>query len=466
MAFESAHDLAAAIAARQISPVEAVEQALSRLTVVNAALNIRCGDLSREARAQARLAEQAVMAGQTVGPLHGVPIAIKDFTPTRGHLTTRGSWSTGDWQPDTDPVIVQRLKSAGAIVIAKTTTPEFAHSSYTQSPRWGISRNPWDTGRTPGGSSGGSAAIVSSGCVPLAEGTDMGGSVRIPAALSGVVGMKPSLGRIPMDILDTVFDNISHFGPLARTVDDAALFLAITSGPDEADIQSQPAPPLLPMPIGGDVRGKRFALSIDLGYYDVHPQVAAQVLVAADALRQQGAAVEMVDLGWTRRLNDTALAIWGVTLAAAFGTARETFRDRMDPELVSLMDASDHLSAIDFKRLETIRTALWHDLRHLFSTYDALLCPTCAQPAPPVDTKDSDFMTDTPDGRFHGLDMTCMFNLVGQCPAISVPCGLTADQGLPVGLQIVGRRFADAEVLNIARAVERAFPMPRPPLFA
>ncbi|MCF8482097.1 MAG: amidase [Rhodospirillum sp.] len=466
MAFESAVDLAAAIASGVISPVEAVTAALERIATVTASLDMTVGDLSEEALRDARGAEAAISGGQTLGPLHGVPIAIKDFTPTKGHLTTRGSWATGDWRPEADPVIIQRLKAAGAIIVAKTTTPEFAHSSFTDSPRWGVTRNPWNPERTPGGSSGGSAAIVASGCLPLAEGTDMAGSIRIPAALSGVVGFKPSLGRIPMDILPTSFDSMAHFGPLARTVDDAALFLKVTSGPHPSDILSQRLPTPLSLPIPGDMRGKRLALSVDLGYYDVHPDIARRVREAADVLRHQGAQVDEIPLSWTRRLNDTAMTLWAVALAAAFGEARDRIRDRMDPALVTFMDGVETLGAIDYKRLEGIRAVLWTELTGLFLTYDALLCPTCAQPAPPVEARDSEFMGDTPEGRFAGLDMTCMFNLVGQCPAISVPCGLTSTERLPVGLQIIGPRFADAGVLTIARAVEREITLPKPPLFA
>ena len=175
--------------------------------------------------------------------LHGLPIAIKDLTPTPGKTTTLGSKVFEHWAPDHDAPIVERLLGAGAILVGKTTTPEFAHSGFTQSPLWGISRNPWNPERTPGGSSGGSAAAVATGCVALAEGSDAGGSVRIPAAMCGCVGLKPSLGRIPLAILPTVFEQYCHFGPLARTIDDAALFLSVTEGPDERDILSLPRRP-------------------------------------------------------------------------------------------------------------------------------------------------------------------------------------------------------------------------------
>lgn len=451
----SAVAMAAAVRERRRRPTDLVTRALERAGEIDS-LNAFVVLDEAGAMEAARAADRAVDAGALLGPLHGVPVAFKDFTPTRGHLTTRGSWTTGNWVPDFDPVIVRRLKAAGAIVIGKTATPEFAYSSYTHSPRWGITRNPHDPGRTPGGSSGGSACAVATGCVPLAEGTDMGGSVRIPAAFSGVVGLKPSLGRIPMDILPTVFDNLSHFGPLASCVDDAALFLSVAQGPDDADILSQPRPEPIELPVTPAAEGLRLALSVDLGYYAVDPGVAARIESAAEALRAAGAEVERVDLPWSREINDTWMALWGVTLAAAWGHPARGRKAEMDPAVVALMDGARNMRAVTFKRTELLRTRIWRDLAALFQHYDALLCPTCAVPAPGLDTTDADFEHDLTDGRFAGLDMCCPFNLVPQCPAISVPVGIT--QGLPVGLQIVGRRFADARVLQIARAVEAAFP--------
>lgn len=449
--------MAAAVRDGRLRPSQLVARSLERAEQI-AGLNAFVLLDGEGAMAAAQAADRRAAAGDPdLGPLHGIPVAIKDFTPTRGHLTTRGSWSTGDWVPQADPVIVQRLKAAGAIVIGKTTTPEFAHAGYTHSPRWGVTRNPHDPRRTPGGSSGGSGCAVATGCVALAEGTDMGGSVRIPAALCGVVGLKPSLGRIPMDILPTVFDNLSHFGPIAACVDDAALFLSVTEGPDDADISSQPATDPVAVPVApAPARELRLALSMDLGYYAVDAQVAARVEAAAEALAQAGATVERVALPWTRAVNDTWLQLWGVALAAAWGDLAREHRASMDPALLALMDGARSVAAVDYKRSENFRTRLWHELRAILGHYDALLCPTSAVPAPLLDTAESDFGHDTRDGRYRGYDLCSPFNLVAQCPVISVPVGSAG--GLPVGLQIVGRRFADRKVLEIAKALEQAFP--------
>ena len=461
----SAAALARAIARGERTSEEVVERAFRRIAAVQEKLNPFCFLYEEEALKLAREADAAVAAGRPLPPLHGVPIAIKDFTPIAGKRTTRGSHALEHWIPERSPVIVRRLQAAGAIVVGKTTTPEFAFSSFTESPLWGITRNPWNPARTPGGSSGGSAVAVATGCVPLAEGTDMGGSVRIPAALCGVVGMKPSLGRIPMDILPTTFDSISHFGPLARTVEDAALFLSVTQGPHDADIRSLGDAPDYRDLSPDSLLGKRIALSPDLGFFAVDPEVEANTRATADALRELGARVEEVRLDWSRRVVDAWFAYWGVFLAASFGDLREGQVSRMDPELLRLMAAGDRMDAVAFKGLEVVFTEQWKVLAALFRNFDALLCPTMALPAPEVGRDDRDFDREDAEGRYHGLDMTCPFNNVAPCPALSVPSGFTTD-GLPTGVQIVGRRHDDRGVLEIGAALEPVIGWPQwqPPL--
>jgi Asp-tRNA(Asn)/Glu-tRNA(Gln) amidotransferase A subunit family amidase len=465
LAYTPATELAERIRKKEISPVEVMENCLARIEEVNPSLNCFCFVFAGEALAQAREAEAVVVRGDDLGPLHGIPVAIKDFTPTKGKRTTRGSKAFENWIPDHNALIVDRLCEGGAIMVGKTTTPEFAYSSFTKSPLWGITRNPWNQSMTPGGSSGGSAAAVASGCVPMAEGTDMGGSVRIPASFCGIVGLKPSLGRIPMDILPTVFDNISHFGPLTRTIGDAALFMSAASGPDERDIMSVKEAVDFSATMPGNVEGKRFALSLDLGFLAVDAEVEALVRAAAAALADAGARIEEVDLGWTKQAVDSWYEYWGVYLAAFFADKLEAHRDDMDPEVVSLLEAGLAMDAVSFKRIEIVRTEQWRKLAALFENYDALLCPTMALPAQPADGSDSNYDRVDEAGRYHALDMTCVFNNVAQCPALSVPAGFTS-AGLPVGLQIVTPRFADVEALDIGAALEKVRPWVenRPPV--
>jgi Asp-tRNA(Asn)/Glu-tRNA(Gln) amidotransferase A subunit family amidase len=465
LSYTPAVELARLIRARELSPVDVVGNSLERIAEVNPALNCFCFVYPDEALELARKAERAVQAGNELGPLHGVPIAIKDLTPTAGKRTTLGSYAYEHWVPEESAVIVEKLLGAGAIMVGKTTTPEFAYSSFTDSPLWGITRNPWDVSRSPGGSSGGSGAAVASGCVPLAEGSDMGGSVRIPASWSGVVGLKPSFGRIPLDILPTQFDTIQHFGPLARTVDDARLFLSAAQGPDDRDIMSL-APALdLSGPLDSSAEGLRLALDVDVGCYAVDAEVERAVRDAAAALEAAGAVVEEVDLGWTRELSDAWVEHWGVYLAAIFGHVLPEHREQMDPRLLAYMDAGLAMSAVDFKRLEFVRTDAWKKLRPILAEYHALLCPTMSMTARPVDEDDAPYYRETDDGLYRGLDMTSMFNFVSQCPVLSVPAGWSSDE-LPIGLQIVARRYEDDLALRVGAALEAVRPWAgrRPPI--
>ncbi|MEM7225152.1 MAG: amidase [Pseudomonadota bacterium] len=457
LVFRSAAELADLVRRREVSPVAVVEAALSRIEEVNPALNCFCFIYPEEALEAARAAERAVLAGEDLGPLHGVPVAVKDLTPTKGKRTTLGSHVFEQWVPEHDAVVVERLAAAGAILVGKTTTPEFAHAGFTQSPLWGVTRNPWNPAMSPGGSSGGSGAAVASGCVPLAEGTDMGGSVRTPAAECCLVGLKPSLGRIPMDILPSLFDNISHFGPLARTVGDAALFLAATHGPDDRDISSLPGPLELSGPLERPLNGRRLALSVDLGCYRVHPEIEANLRAAVADLAEAGVEVEEVALPWSAELDRAWTKIWGVFMAAYFGEHLEAWRGRMDPDVVTLIEAGRAMSAVDYKRLEILRSEQWRQLAPILAEYDALITPTMAQPTVPVERKGQERSEFDEEGRYTTRFMTEPFNLVGQCPVLSVPTGFTKE-GLPTALSICGRRYDEPTVLAIGAALERLRP--------
>lgn len=458
LCYTPATDLIGRYLARDISPVEVVQNSLQRIEEVNAALNCFCFVYPEEALAKAKAAEDRLHKGDG-RPLEGVPIAIKDFTPTKGKVTTRGSRLLQDWVPDWNPVVVERLEAAGAIMVGKTTTPEFATSGFTDSPLWGITRNPWDLARTPGGSSGGSGAAVAAGCVPLAEGTDMGGSVRIPAALCGVVGHKPSLGRIPMDIIDTVYDNISHFGPLARTISDAALFLDIAQGEHPSDIQSLPRCQL-DNPVPGDVEGMKFALDVTLGFCAVDPGVESNLRASASALADAGAVIEEIDLGWDSNIVEMWNGTWGIFMAAAYDQLTDVpldeNRDRMSEGLVKWIELGRTIDAVTARQWEFERTKYWHKLAAVLEKHHALLCPTMAVTAPPVEMRDWDFGGTNDAGMFECMDMTGAFNYMAQCPALSVPSGFA--DGLPTAVQIVARRYDDALALNIGAAVEQAAP--------
>ena len=429
-----------------------IKDSLERCHSVQQHLNPFTAIYDDEAIETAEASALRLRNGAAIRPLEGVPVAIKEFTPIKGMPTTRGSAALKDRIATDQPVLVQRLLDAGAIIVARTTTPEFAHSSFTRSPLYGHTKNPFDASKTCGGSSGGSAVAVSTGCVPLAEGTDMGGSVRIPAALSGCVGFKPSFGRIPMDILPTVFDTISHFGPLARTIEDIKLFMNVVSGPDNRDILSQVSPQDLDQP-DFDPKTLKLAVSPDLGFFEIDADVAHAFDQSLSSLADAGAELAPVDLGWGPEIVDAWYDYWCVYLAAAAEDLLDDHRQDMDPEFLALVDRGLSMSAVAFRRIDEVRTKQWRQFSNVMTGFDALLCPTMALPAPPLHASENDFTAVNTNGRLAGLDMTCMFNSIGQCPALSVPSGLSKD-GLPLATQIIGNRFDDATTLNIGQLLQ------------
>ncbi len=451
---QPARVIAAAVRDGHFSAAEIVAASLARvhaMTECNAFVAV----LDEAAGAAAAALDRLSPDARKTLSLLGVPFAAKDMTPTEGTATTLGSWTSGDAPATETALVVRRLQAAGAVLIGKTATPEFANSGFTASPRWGTTRNPRDKTRSPGGSSGGSGAAVAAGCVPFAEGTDMGGSVRIPAAFCGVVGLKPSFGRIPMTILPSLFDDISHFGPLARTVDDAALFMAAAAGPSDDDPFS--------LPLGFDeaathpstgLAGRRLALSMDLGFFAVETPVRDAVAAEVERLRDAGAVVTEVAMPWTRDVVDRWTDLWGVFMAGYFGERRAEFAARMDPAVLALMARGDALGAVAVKRIELLRSRMWRDMAAVLANHEALLCPTCAILPPPVEQTDDYYAGDDANGRFAGLDMCSPFNMVPMLPAISLPARRHAG-ALPVGLQVVGRRHGDEALLALARLIER-----------
>lgn len=431
---------------RQVSPLELVDAALARIERVQPLVNCFVEVWAEEARRR---------AGATLaGPLSGIPVAIKDTTPWAGHRVTFGSRTNASNLATTTARLVDQLLGAGAIVIGSTNTPEFAHAGITDNRLHGATRNPFSLDRTTGGSSGGSAAAVASGCVAVAEGSDMGGSVRIPSAWCGLVGLKPSLGRIPMDVLPGLFDLISHHGPLARSVDDAIRFVRCVEGPSLRDPYSWHAPLSDRAP---DLAGRRVGLSVDLDCWSVDDQIAASVVAAAGELTAHGMVVSEVHPRITPRDNHLWLELWGIFMAAYYGHLVPDRSDELDPDVVSLVELGRSFSAVDAKRMEIERSDFWRRIATVLEDHDVIVCPTMSQPPGPA-AKDSNRRRVFVDerGAFHSEDMTSVWNLASPCPAISVPCGrhTGADAGLPIGLQIIGRPGHDALVFEIARVIE------------
>lgn len=453
----SATELALAIRSKKISPVEATKAVLARIESVNPRINAFCTVAADRALAQAQRAESAVTKGDSPGALHGVPISFKDLTATAGIRTTWGSRIFEHHVPDADAIVVERARRAGAIVLGKTNTPEFGCKGATDNLIFGHTRNPWDLDRIAGGSSGGAAAAVAAGLGPLAEGSDLAGSIRVPASICGVVGFKPSVGRIPRHPAPNGFTSFSCLGPLTRTVRDAALVFSVWAGPDDRDPQSLPAAGEdFARAVDGDIRGLRAAWSADLGFAPIDPEVRRITEGAAKAFASVGTSLDEAHPGFPDPEGlflDLTAPVRATTLAPHLAK----WRDQIDPVLLSRLDHAERMTAIDLERAAQTRTALWHTVRQFFERYDLLITPTLPTAAFPIGRA---FPAEI-DGRkldngLQWLPFTIPFAITGQ-PAISVPCGFTAG-GLPVGLQIIGRRHADAMVLRAAAAFEAVRP--------
>ncbi|MEV6283838.1 amidase family protein [Kribbella sp. NPDC051770] len=460
----SATELVARIGARDISPVEVTEAVLDRMDRLDPVLHAFCEPTRDAARAKAAQVTDRIARNEPVGPLAGVPVAIKDLISTKGVRTAMGSPIYRDFVPDEDDVVVERIKAADAVVLGKTTVPEFGYSGAGHNPVSPAARNPWNIAMTPGGSSSGSGAAVAAGIGPLALGTDGGGSVRIPAAHCGIYGFKPSMGRVPMypGARDqrypgaSSWESLGHIGPLTRTVADAALALSVLAGPDPRDRFSLPAGDVdwLSAPEGG-IRGLRVAFSPDWGYLDVDPAVREITARAAEVFeRDLGCVLEEAHPGW----DDPFHAFWAVVVAdsdlAGLRALLDEYGTRMSPHLVDLL--SRNWTAEELTSARMTRKAVNNKMWRLMADYDLLITPTLAVPPFPLHTQGPEIIDERMVASTAWLGFSFPINLTGQ-PAASVPAGFTTDC-LPVGLQIVGRHLADADVLRASAAFEAAAP--------
>lgn len=451
-----ATQLAALIRRKKVSPVEIVDAVLARIEKLNPRLNAYVLVLGEEARRQAKAAERALTRrSAAVGPLHGVPFSVKDLVITNGVRTTFGTPLYRDNVPTEDAPVVARMTAAGGIMIGKTNTPTFGWIGATHNLLFGVTRNPWDLERTPGGSSGGASAAVAAGLAPLAIGTDGGGSIRIPASFAGIFGHKPSYGRIPLYPVSGAW-SLSHVGPMTRTVADAALMMNVCAGPDERDQYSLPAERVDHVKsIKGSLRGLRVAYTDDLGFADaVDPEVRAECAKAARVFRELGCRVETVSPGWPSPQD-----AWTQIFCGGIATRMAPYRDRkseIDPGLSEIIEHALAEPPTRYVQAWFDRLAWWQHPRAFFETYDLLLTPTIACPPFDAAAEGPGVIAGKRVDRYGWIPFTYPFNLTGQ-PACSVPCGSTRE-GLPIGLQIVGRRFDDVTVLRAAAGFERARP--------
>lgn len=459
-----ATELAALIRRKKVSPVEVVQATLDRIDRLNPQLNAYVTLTRESALTEAGAAERALMKkGVKLGPLHGVPFSVKDLVITKGVRTTFGTPLFRDNVPNEDAPFVERMKAAGAILIGKTNTPTFGWIGATHNLLFGATRNPWNLDCTPGGSSGGASAAVAAGFAPLAIGTDGGGSIRIPASFAGIYGIKPSYGRIPTYPATGAW-SLSHVGPMTRTVADAALMMKVGAGPDERDPYSLPQDGVdYPKILKGGTRGMRVAYSDSLGFVKiVDPEVRQACAKAAKSFLELGCRVEEVDPCWP-----SPYECWYEIFCGGIAARMMAFLDRrneIEPGLYEIMEQTMKNPPTKYVQSWLDRLAWWQHPRAFFEKYDILLTPTIACPAFAVGLEGPPEIDGKAVERYGWMPFTYPFNLTGQ-PAASVPCGFTK-KGLPIGLQIVGRRYDDATVLRASAAFESVRPWAgnRPPV--
>ena len=444
---------------RKLSPVELTRALIDRAASVNPKVNCFADCYFEEALEQARRAEARYMKrGAETLPLEGVPLAVKDAQRLGGKRTTHGSLIFKDSVDETSDPMIERLQGAGATILARTTTPEFCLSGITASRIWGITRNPWNTAWGPGGSSGGSGAALAAGLTTLATGTDIGGSIRIPAGACGVVGFKPPHGRNP-DGPPANFDRFNHCGPMTRTVADAALMQNITSGPHPLDHDSLRQKVTLPLE-PASIRGMRIAWSVDLGYVPVEEDVRRNMMAALEVFRGLGAKLEEVNLGWTEEVEQNGLHWYN---AMHFGRQtiwhRKESADLMTDYALKFAEVAQRMTGIDdVHKVFAQAHRMYQTLGPVLEAHDVFICPTNNAPSVKADHDpfDPHFTVAgkkvDPEQRW---EMTHQFNMLQNCPVLSVPSGHAAT-GVPTGIQIVGRTFDDARVFKAALAFEKA----------
>jgi amidase len=455
-----AAELTRLVASRRASAAEVVKACLGRVNdhnpTLNAVVTLNPCAIEDAVKLDARLAK-----GEAPGPLCGLPVGIKDVTPVAGLRTTFGSPIYADYVPQEDALVVRRLRDAGAVILGKTNCPEFAAGANTFNEVFGRTRNPWNPAKSAGGSTGGGAAGLVSGMIALAEGTDLGGSLRIPASFCGIVGLRPSVGLVPTHPTDWLWDNLQVTGPMARTAEDVALMLQAIAGPSDVSPLAQPTAgrDFVGAVRGGMRKGIRVAYCPDIAGIGVDPGIERSCRNAAFALKDAGATVEEItlDLSAGRPEFLAVRGLWFVTQMYQ----RLDMQDRFGTNVGNNVRSGLTLTAKELAAAENYRGQLWHRFREFFRTFDHLLTPCMAVTPFPVEQNYPDSIAGQPMKTYiDWIAPTFVLSLTG-LPVASVPSGLDA-QNMPVGLQIVGRQFGEEAVLALAAEVQRLVPIGRP----
>ena len=464
--FAEATILVTAIKKHELSPVELLDDILQRADQFQPTLHPFVTLDAENARAQAKQAEDAVTRDQPLGALHGLPVSVKDLESTKGLRTTSGSKFFEIYVPDFDGAVATKLRESGAIIFGKTNTPHFGHKDSCDNLIGPPTRNPWNLERTPGGSSGGSAAAVAAGIGPLAHGSDGAGSIRIPAALCGIFGFKGTLGLVPYWPNPDLWSARSHNGPLARSVKDAALMLNAIARPDPRDPLSYDSgiSDWLSVIQDTNLKGLRVAWSADFGYAPVDPEVRQITSHAARVFSDLGAEVEEVDPTWDDP-KDWAALLWDFQSAIRNADRAKQHPDWIEPSLMAQIEHGLAATALDLGKAQLARTAFYEQARTFMQQYDLLISPQMPCVAWPLFEPPTQIDGHPTPGLLDHLPFTFPFNMTGW-PAATLPCGFNS-AGLPVALQVAANLRQDALCLRAAAAFESAHPWSgtRPPLY-
>ena len=450
--FETITTLAPRLRKKEISPVELTDAVLDRIAAVDPKVKAYITVMRDDARANAKVAESAIAAGNYLGPLHGIPVSLKDLYYTRGVKTTGGSKILADFVPDYDAAVVERLKRAGAIIVGKTNTHEFAMNTWTPP-----TRNPWDLERIPGGSSGGSGAAVAAGECIASTGTDTGGSIRIPASFCGVVGLKPTFGRVSRHGVIPLAWTADHAGPLTRSVEDAAILLRVMAGYDPRDPSTVNVPvPNYARALNGDIKGLRVGMPTNYFFDGLDKEVDEAVRKAIRELERLGASVQDVSFP---RIGSITIVHACIVLTEAATYHEKWMRTRPDdyaPDVRFSLEWGKLFMGIDYVQAQRVRESIREDFATALSSVDVIAAPTVPMAASKVGEDPVTIGTTKELVISATIRLNRPSNHTG-LPAISVPCGFTAG-GLPIGLQLIGRAFDEATVLRVAHAYEKASP--------
>ncbi|WP_118135460.1 amidase [Oceanicella sp. SM1341] len=456
LAYLSATEALRMFRARELSPVELLEAHLARIPASADGLNAVCFTYAEEAMEQARAAEARYAAGaDDIGPLEGIPVALKDENMMAGKVTTYGSLLYADHVATESAPVVSRLLEAGAVVHARTTTPEFSCAPFCHSRQWGVTRNPWNPQFTPGGSSGGSGAALAAGLTTLATGSDIGGSIRIPASACGVVGFKPPYGRVPSTPPFNL-DHYNHPGPMARSVADCLLMENVLAGPHPKDIASL-KPQLEVEARPADLRGRRIGYSIDFGFMEVDGQVRANTLAALDVFRALGAEVVEVALPWDWDVYHAAATHHGALFGAWLAEYLDAREAQLAPYTAGFARRALGITTADYLASIGVEGRIYAHFGPMMEELDLFVCPTLAIPAVPAefDMAGPLSINGVEVDPYLGWTMAWPFNMLSRCPVLSVPSGHAAS-GVPTGIQLVGRTYDDQGVFGAGLAYEAA----------